>query len=438
MYGWEFPPRISGGLGVACHAIVNELSKKAIDLTLVLPYSIDNDQIDSHLQPTKIKFINVYRESAQSRTNHSTNSLGIESGPARLVNILNPYPSLGYTNNNFDSSSFLSLAFKTIEALHLDSEMASLISNWWYSSKTDTKLIFEVLRYALIAGRLASSLDYDIIHAHDWLTILAALEAKFYHSKPVVFHIHALETDRSGSLVNQEIYAIEKYGMELADRIIAVSHYTKENIIKYYHIDPRKISVVHNGIYLPPPTDNHKAATTSPPMVLFLGRVTHQKGPYFFIQTAKKVLEKKPDTQFVIAGTGDLLINMIEQVAKLRIGKNVHFTGFLDQTQVKKIYQLASIYVMPSVSEPFGLSALEALSHQVPSIISKQAGVNEVLNHVLVSDFWDIDDLAGKILAVLEYQTLGKYLANHSHSDLKRISWEEAANKIIDLYQTIL
>ncbi|MBU0743895.1 MAG: glycosyltransferase family 4 protein, partial [Gammaproteobacteria bacterium] len=343
--------------------------------------------------------------------------------------------------NNETLRDFLLLLAK----MHLPAELKDMASSIVEALATGDEipdpygigLLTEVFRYALCAGSLAQDVPHDVIHAHDWLTILAALEAKRYSCKPLVLHVHALETDRSGLWVDKKIFAIEKYGMEQADQIVAVSQYTKNNIIQYYGIAPEKITVIHNGIYC-----NEKSSeltkTNRPRMVLFLGRITHQKGPYFFIEIAKKILEKKPEVQFVLAGTGDLVTDMIERVASLRIGKNVHFTGFLDSDRVRDIFQLADVYVMPSVSEPFGLSALEALTCDVPAIISKQSGVSEVLRNVLVADFWDTENMADKILALLDYPALGRVSLTYAHNDLCHITWDKAAGKIIDLYKKVI
>jgi glycosyltransferase involved in cell wall biosynthesis len=298
--------------------------------------------------------------------------------------------------------------------------------------------LVEVLRYALVAGALAKDVEHEVIHAHDWLTILAALEAKRYSNKPVVLHIHALETDRSGLWVDKRIFAIEKYGMSKADRIVAVSQHTKDSIVKHYGIDPEKISVIHNGIYCNEEANPVVKKESDPKMVLFLGRMTRQKGPCFFIEVARRVLEKRSDVQFVLAGAGDLLVDMIEHTASLRIGKNVHFTGFLDSERVQEIYKLADVYVMPSVSEPFGLSALEALSYNVPAIITKQSGVSEVLRHTLVCDFWDVEDMAAKILVLLKYPALRCASLANEQKALRVTTWGKTAEKIIELYKKMI
>ncbi len=436
MYGWEFPPRISGGLGIACYAIVKELAKRNIDLTLVLPQMVAGSGIDN------VNLIGCDSLFAQD-------DLDLDG----IVNIkypevatyLYPYITAKDLNRFFSNETFRDF-FALLASMHLPNELREMAmataqahaSGEQITGKYGINLLVEVFRYALVAGALAKGIEHDVIHAHDWLTLLAALEAKRHSHKPVVLHIHALETDRSGLWIDKRIFAIEKYGMDQADQIVAVSRYTKNNIVQHYGIAPEKITVIHNGIYCN--GDLNAAATNNerPKMVLFLGRITQQKGPYFFIEIARRILEKRSDVQFVLAGTGDLLVDMIERAAGLRIGKNIHFTGFLDGDRVQEIYQLADVYVMPSVSEPFGLSALEALSYNVPAIITKQSGVAEVLHHTLVSDFWDTEDMAAKILALLEYPALRRTSLINEQQGLKEISWGKTAEKIIELYKKMV
>ena len=438
MYGWEFPPRISGGLGIACYAIVKELAKKNIELTLILPQTVTNDCID-HVTLVGCDSLTTPNE---------TEFEGIVNIKyPKITTYLRPYinaKNFKQLIGNETMQDFLLL----LERMHLPAELKEMAraiaeaqaAGIEITGRYEVNLLTEVFRYALVAGALAKETQHDVIHAHDWLTVLAALEAKRYSHKPLVLHIHALETDRSGLWVDKRIFSIEKYGMDQADQIIAVSQYTKNNIVQYYGIAPEKITVIHNGIYCNEKDSRSTDATNNhlPKMVLFLGRITHQKGPYFFIEIAKKILEKKPDVQFVLVGTGDLLTEMIERTASLRIGKNVHFTGFLDNDRVRDIYQLADVYVMPSVSEPFGLSALEALSYDVPAVISKQSGVAEVLHHTLVADFWDTENMAAKILALLEYPALSQTSLDHTRSDLRVMTWDTTAEKIIDLYKKMI
>lgn len=434
MYGWEFPPRISGGLGVACYAIVRELINQHINLTLVLPYTLATSDIE------QLRLINGGNSTAS--VNNADPGGHLEIKYPAVSTSLHPYAK-DITRRLSEESvrDFLTLVsqlalpdeIKKLAKITMDEQRLTLDDHY------ENNLLTEVFRYAFFAGKLGMEVTHDVIHAHDWLTVLAALEAKGRSGKPLILHIHALETDRSGFWVDRNIFAIEKYGMQYADRIIAVSQFTKDNIVRHYGIAPDKITVIHNGVYANDQQLVQKCGMQkSHRMVLFLGRITHQKGPYFFIEAAKKVLERRQDVQFVLAGTGDSLATMIERVAELRMGKNVHFTGFLSPTKVQQIYGLADVYVMPSVSEPFGLSALEALSSGIPAVISKQSVVAEVLNHILTADFWDNNDIAAKILALLDYGALRDTTLFHSRSDINLLTWEKAANKIINVYESAI
>lgn len=289
-------------------------------------------------------------------------------------------------------------------------------------------LIAETERYARMVVAMVRHQRYDVIHAHDWLTFPAAIAAANALGIPFVAHVHSTEFDRAGSGVSQRIYDIERAGMHAADRVIAVSQFTKSIITRRYTIDANKIDVVHNGIerdaIQPAPGTR---LDTQEKIVLFLGRITVQKGPEYFLAAARRVLSKMPNVRFVLAGAGDMSLKMIELANSMGIGKQVLFTGFLKGDDVERIFRMADCYVMPSVSEPFGIAALEAISHDVPVIISKTSGASEVLRHVLKVDFWDIDDMANKILAVLRYPPLANTLREHGTMELRRLTWEDAA-----------
>jgi glycosyltransferase involved in cell wall biosynthesis len=300
-------------------------------------------------------------------------------------------------------------------------------------------LIAEVMRYARAAGVIAGDQSFDVIHAHDWMTVFAGLYAKEASGKPLVLHIHSLEFDRSGEYVNQDIYYLERCGMVLCDHVIAVSSYTKNLIIKHYGIDPEKISVVHNAVSRDEaPRVYHWEKDPDKRIVLFLGRVTFQKGPDYFVEAAARVLKEFPEVTFVMAGAGDMVPRMIERVAELHIGKNFHFTGFLQGTEVERMFSMSDMYVMPSVSEPFGISSLEAMVYDVPVIISRQSGAAEILDHVLKVDFWDVDEIANKIIAVLRYPSLVGEIVERSREQLRSVHWEKAAEKIVDVYRLVL
>jgi glycosyltransferase involved in cell wall biosynthesis len=300
----------------------------------------------------------------------------------------------------------------------------------------------EIHRYAAYAVRLAIQEDFDVIHAHDWMTYPAGIAVASVTGKPLVIHVHSTEFDRSGEHVNQMIYDIERRGMHAAQKIIAVSHLTRNIIISRYGILGEKVEVVYNGVEQNGENRalafNRVGIRSDEKIVLFLGRITMQKGPEYFLMAARKVLEEDENVKFVIAGTGDMMHRIIEMAAQMGIGHKVLFTGFLHGKDVQKVYEMADLYVMPSVSEPFGIAPLEALNHDVPVLISKQSGVAEVLTHVLKVDFWDVNEMANKILAVLKYPPLQLTLREHGNFEVRRLRWEGAAEKCRDIYQAVL
>jgi glycosyltransferase involved in cell wall biosynthesis len=297
----------------------------------------------------------------------------------------------------------------------------------------------EVHRYAAVAAELAVNEQFDIIHAHDWMTYPAAIAVAAVSGKPLVVHVHSTEFDRSGEHVNQVIYDIERQGMERADKVIAVSHFTRNIIIGRYGISDEKVEVVYNGVERNGGWSlSETGINTDEKIVLFLGRITMQKGPEYFLQAAKKVLELMDDVKFVMAGSGDMMHRAVEMAAELGIGHKVLFTGFLRGEDVQKIYKMADLYVMPSVSEPFGIAPLEALDNDVPVIISKQSGVSEVLMHALKVDFWDVDEIANKIIAVLKFPPLQMTLRSHGNFEVRRLRWKDAAAKCAKIYGEML
>ncbi|RMD67127.1 glycosyltransferase family 1 protein [Candidatus Pacearchaeota archaeon] len=390
MFGWEFPPYNSGGLGTACKGLAKALAKKGAKIFFVMPRKVDVDA-------DYLEFI-----FADKSKHFVVNSL------------LTPY------------SSVQSYAERYIE---------EKTSNSLYGQD----LFEEIERYARVAESIASSVDFDVIHAHDWMTFKAACRAKKVSKKKLVVHVHATEFDRTGGNgFNAKVYEIEKQGLEEADKVIAVSNYTKRKIIEVYGIPEEKICVAHNGVEF----ENvcleraHKLKEKNK-IVLFVGRLTLQKGPDYFIYAAKKVLELKPNTIFLVAGSGDMECFLINKVAEMGIADRVLFTGFLRGRELSRAYAMADVYVMPSVSEPFGISPLEALTHQTPVLISKQSGVSEVLRHCLKADFWDIDEIANKIIAMLSFPELGDCMLENSQEELPKITWEKTAEKCMEVYSSL-
>lgn len=420
MLGWEFPPFISGGLGTACYGLTKAMDKMGIKVTFVLPKMVNQEYA------THVKLMNP--GSLTSSACFKINEL--KNVTFRTVNSpMQPYSTpTSYQRqmedylmqkHSLDNPGF---AGQALGGIDYGGDMYS-----------------EVHRYAGIAAELASQRQYDIIHAHDWMTFPAAIKAAQITGKPLVVHVHSTEFDRSGENVNQMIYDIEKAGMERADKVLAVSCLTKNIIISKYGISRDKVEVVHNGVERNGTWDMSEVEIQdNEKIVLFLGRITMQKGPEYFLQAAKKVLEVMDDVKFVMAGSGDLMHKAVEMAAELGIGNKVFFTGFLRGEDVQKIYKMADLFVMPSVSEPFGLVPLEALDNDVPVIISKQSGVSEVLTHALKVDFWDINEMANKIIAVLKYPPLKITLQNHGNYEVRKLKWKDSAEKCVRVYEQFL
>jgi glycogen(starch) synthase len=301
----------------------------------------------------------------------------------------------------------------------------------------DGDLIGQAERYARFCSSIAPTIDFDVIHAHDWLTYPAGLAVSRLSGKPLVVHVHSTEFDRSGEHVNQTVYNIERRGMHGAMKVIAVSHLTKGIIVNRYGIAPEKVEVVWNGIDLTPGMNTAARIESRDKIVLYFGRITLQKGPEFFIAAAKRVLEVMPDVKFVVAGSGDLAERMIRMAAEMGIGHKVLFTGFLRGSDIDRVFSIADLYVMPSVSEPFGIAPLEAMSHDVPVLISRNSGVSEVLVHALKCDFWDVDEMANKIVAVLRHAPLSRALRDGGRFELRRITWKGAAEKCVHVYEEL-
>ena len=422
MFGWEFPPYISGGLGTACYGLTQGLGKLGDEITFVLPKPL----------PGMSHYINGVLVGPGSDQEESENGQRIYETKENLSVIevdaaLSPYLS------EKEYSTFSNKERETHYQKNVDVQGTTL-------SNSQGGLIGEVLNFAGKVGGMGASVNHEVIHCHDWMTVLAGLEAKKVGGKPLVFHVHSLEYDRCGNRGNPQIEEIEHKGLHESDSIVAVSHYTKRIIVSRYGVSPEKITVIHNGV-LPfsQPNMNRPDGTSGKrhEMVLFLGRVTYQKGPDYFVEAASKVLKACPNTHFVMAGKGDMLPKLIERVAELHMGSQFHFTGFLDGEDVHKMFSLADVYVMPSVSEPFGISALEAISHQIPVIVSRQSGVSEVLRHCLTVDFWDVEDLSNNMISLLKNRTLKNQLKNEMLSDLTPLNWDNSAKQVSGLYHKL-
>ena len=459
MLGWEFPPFIAGGLGVACYGLTRALDQRGHHVTFVLPRPVDR----AHASHVKVLSPGSARiQGGKARPAPDAKKIpGFELATFHEVpaTFSSPYPG-------FDPAKWISLSEASAAgekgapaigvpaanvggqsvvagvpavmgaALGAPKPPMHLGSGGGAGHGYGSDLVGDAERYARLCVAIARGEDFDVIHAHDWLTYPAGLALSRVTGRPLIVHVHSTEFDRSGSNVNQRVYDIERAGMHGADRVIAVSQLTKSICVRRYGVQPAKVDVVYNGIE----RENQQAPQdarieSNDKIVLFLGRITMQKGPEYFIAAARRVLEKYSDVKFIVAGSGDMALRMVELAANMGIGHKVLFTGFLRGADVERVYQLADCYVMPSVSEPFGIAALEAIHHDVPVIISKTSGASEVLTHVLKVDFWDTDEMANKILAVLRHPPLSQTMREHGIIELHRLTWTGAADECVRSYE---
>lgn len=421
--GWEFPPLINGGLGVACMGLSKALAKK-VDLRVIVPKADPSVKYDGFglLGLNNLHLEEV--ENCESAYRYESFAM-VEHAPVNL----DPY---AYVEGGSEEVKFThegKLIFSRVHRADLE----------LFTSKEDLyagDLARKVIEFSKIAAVLAMKSDFDVVHAHDWLTYLAGVEVKKATGKPLVVHLHASQFDRAGADARGWIYDIEKYGMEQADAVIPVSKYTGTIASGHYAIDPAKIFPVHNGA--DPVKVYHGKKKFPEKLVLFLGRLTAQKGPEFFLQIAAKVLEKTDNVRFVMAGTGEKLRQLIETGAFHGVGDKFHFTGFLNKQKVNDLLSITDVYCMPSVSEPFGLSALEAAQFNIPAVISKQSGVAEVMKGALKADFWDVNKMADHIVNLITDDELYKRVVEQSAQDIKASTWDTAADKVIKVYNHVL
>jgi glycosyltransferase involved in cell wall biosynthesis len=492
MLGWEFPPFVSGGLGTACFGLTKALSKQQTEVIFVLPRMVGvSETTHVRLLPTPAPKViggtpNVWLSAKvrQEPPNAQSGSVSPAQPAPVAASAVPSAPSTALASTTSSSAEpFANVTFRSVES-HLPSPYASaglsvaaqrmrrsaaeaaaragqdapgsseeavelqrvsLLNNlatqpgMAASTKPyEGDLLQEAERYAALCVELARLERFDVVHAHDWVTFPAGLAVAAAMGKPLVVHVHSTEYDRAGDNINSRVFDIERRGMLGATRIIAVSHLTKAIVQHRYGIDPTKVEVVYNGIEngrAAPDYQTRARITKGDKIVLFLGRITMQKGPEYFVEAACKVLEKFDKVKFVMAGTGDMIGRIIELAAEKGIGQKVLFTGFLRGKDVERIFKMADVYVMPSVSEPFGIAPLEAISHDVPVIISKTSGVAEVLTHALKVDFWDTHEIANKILAVLKHPPLATTLREHADIEVRRLTWEDAAAKCVGVYE---
>jgi glycosyltransferase involved in cell wall biosynthesis len=435
MLGWEFPPFISGGLGTACYGLTRAMSQIGAQVIFVLPKPVAS-QYSSHVRlvspSTLSAALGSYAYQIEDITNVTFRTLNAGGFSA--------YESPRTLSQAIEEkiSAARRKASEQAQATPVSAAVQAVMAQNPPGAGTDYggDMYTEVERYARMASLIATEEDFDVIHAHDWMTFRAGIAISAMTGKPLVVQVHSTEFDRSGEHVDQRIYDIEREGMHYAKRIIAVSHLTKKIIESRYGISEGKVEVVYNAIDF----NGHEPPSPMPAIgrndkiVLFLGRITMQKGPEYFLAAAKKVLEVMQNVRFVMAGWGDMIRRTIELAAEMGIGNKVLFTGFLRGPDVDRVFRMADLYVMPSVSEPFGIAPLEAMNNDVPVLISKQSGVSEVLTHALKVDFWDVNEMANKIIAVLRHPPLQKTLREHGKIEVRKLSWVDSARRCMEVY----
>lgn len=461
MLGWEFPPFIAGGLGVACYGLTKALDRLGHEVIFILPRPVDRSH-SSHIRllspggrpgPRPVRRASRPVHEASGEAAAAAAEIGAEpdySGEFEHAEFRGVQASFG-SPYPVSTPEGLALAAavdpiagapggmtgagpegRAPSGARGEGAMPAALQN---GAHYGGDLVGDAERYARLVVAMSRRESFDVIHAHDWLTYPAGIALAKATGRPLVVHVHSTEFDRSGEHIHQQLYDIERRGMHAADRVIAVSGYTRAICVSRYGVPAGKVEVVYNGIDrdndAPPASPDLEAQDK---IVLFLGRITMQKGPEYFIAAAQRVLEKVQNVKFVVAGSGDMTTRMIELAARMGIGHRVLFTGFLRGRDVERVFKMADCFVMPSVSEPFGIAALEAVHHDVPVILSKQSGVSEVLTHVLKVDFWDVDEMANKIVAVLRHPPLSQTLRHHGPVELRWLTWDGAAERCVQTY----
>lgn len=418
MLGWEFPPVLTGGLGTACYGLVKALSKYA-DVQLIIPHADRNQTLEN----VRVKGLNYYGVSGEQ-------SIDIPEVP------LEEYAKVKTVPADFSNPYPVGIGFaKEAKALTAPEAIRALYSG---TEPYGPNIMQKVATYAEVVSHMALEMDFDVIHAHDWITYPAAVKIKEMTGKPLVVHVHSLETDRVGEKAKSDwnkVFEVENKGMLKADRVIPVSRYTQECAMEHYGIPEDKFYPVHNAI---DPAETFRLPNKSgEKLVMFLGRVTFQKGPEFMVETAWKLLQVYPNVMFFVAGVGDMLDELKKQVLERRIDHKFVFAGFLSKSNVQKVLAQADVYFMPSVSEPFGLSALEAAQFDVPCVISRQSGVAEVLPNALNADFWDTETFANYIYGLLNYEGIREDMISKTRKDIAQLSWDDSARDVMEVYQTL-
>lgn len=455
MLGWEFPPHISGGLGTACHGIVSGLGKiPDTKVIFVVPKVFGDEKAGNAVFAGANKYLERH-STIQNRRVRAV--VPIQDQPLIYVetaSMLHPYMQAEQIEKIlikkhidpesvwFDSDGrMMHLDKGNKREVKLDfndlQDVEETPQKFEFTGKYTSNLYTETGMFAKVSEQLAQGYDFDVIHAHDWLTYEAGIAIKKATGKPLVIHVHATEYDRSGGTVNPRVFNIEKHGIDEADAIITVSNLTKDICVEKYGADPDKITTVYNAVDFRP--DRHEVRKRDgEKIVTFLGRITFQKGPEYFLRAAYKVLQRAGNVRFVMAGNGDMYHSMIREAARLRIADRFHFTDFLNRDEVRQLFSISDVFVMPSVSEPFGIVPLEALKSGVPVIISNQSGVSEVLKHALKVDYWDVDSMADAIYALVKYPALNKFFVTHGREEVDQMKWDRCAEEIYEVYKTII
>ena len=424
MFGWEFPPHIAGGLGTACKGIVEGLAHNGVETLFVMPSaSGDEDQSCTRI----INASDVAVQNVSETVDEFLNKVKFIHVDSNIVPYVDP-------DEYFE-------AIEKMKREHSTETTVGFGQKFKFSGKYGANLMEEVSRYAQVGGTIALQHkdEFDIIHAHDWLTYLAGIAAKELTGKPLVVHVHATSYDRgSEDMIDTRVLAIEKRGMQAADKVVAVSELTRNIVINKYGISPDKVVAVHNAVDFSGRENIKVERGVKDKVVTFLGRITFQKGPEYFIDAAAKVLKRTRNVRFVMAGSGDMMNRAIRQVAKLGIADRFHFTGILRGADVQKMFALSDVYIMPSVSEPFGISPLEAMRSNVPSIISYQSGAAEILKYAFKVDFWDVDAMADDIYALLQYPALSSFAAKQGLDEVNALKWDHATAKLKTIYESLI
>ncbi|MCH5246005.1 MAG: glycosyltransferase family 4 protein [Muribaculaceae bacterium] len=413
MFGWEFPPHILGGLGTASYGLTKGMWECGnMDITFVIPRPHGDEE------------------------KHFANIIGTSQIPVAWRDV-----SWDYVDQRIGKVMSPELYFRLRDHIYADFNYMRTndLGCIEFSGRYPDNLLEEINNYSICAGVIARTIDCDIIHSHDWLTYPAGIHAKQVTGKPLVIHVHATDFDRSRGNVNPTVFGIEKDGMEHADHIITVSNLTRQTVIEKYGIDPAKVTTVHNAVTpLSEELLNVQVQKPKEKVVTFLGRITMQKGPEYFVEAAAKVLRNQHNVRFVMAGSGDMMDKMIHLAAERGISDRFHFPGFQKGKQVYEMLKASDVYIMPSVSEPFGISPLEAMQMGVPSIISKQSGCAEILDNVIKTDYWDIDAMADAIHSIVSYPAMYQQLREDGLNEVNQITWDKAGQKVIDIYNKVI